>query len=81
MQYINENWLQNLITIVVFISAAIWLLTKTNEYKTNSDKIKNIPKENKSLFIFAALVIISVSFFGYYITNLFKEPFLELFNK
>ena len=81
MQYINENWLQNLITIVVFISAAIWLLTKTNEYKTNSDKIKNIPKENKPLFIFAALAIISVSFFGDYITSLFKEPFLELFNK
>ena len=81
MQYINDNWLQNLITIVVFISAVIWLITKTNEYKTNPDKIKSIPKDNKSLFIFAAIAIFTISFFGDHITSLYKEPFLELFNK
>ena len=81
MQYINDNWLQNLIIIVVFIPVTIWLLTKTNEYKTNPDKIKRIPKENKSLFIFAAIAIITISFFGDHITSLYKEPFLELFSK
>ena len=81
MQYINYNWFQNLITIIVFIPIVIWLITKTNEYKTNPDKIKSIPKENISLIIFAAVAIITISFFGDHITSLYKEPFLELFSK
>ena len=81
MQYINDNWLQNLIIILVFIPTAIWLITKTNEYKVNPEKVRNVDKENKLLFIFAAITIITVSFFGDYIASLYKEPFLELFRK